>query len=501
MTTNHNHASPCATSRARNTSSTRFFTKLLAAIAVGLSALMLATPDAEAQVQSAAAKKRAAAAKAAAEQTATAEEPKKTTPTIGADAEKAKEIPMADRVPQTPEAFAEWLGKKLKLDAEKQKELCDELKQVFVKDGYIMEGVIGRAGRVTGVGAREVTKHMKEEGWNPDVYSSDILWVTRENKRAQAAREAAEAAEEAATAKQKQSCIKGYDFSDGVAWVLTQEQQWNCIDKTGKVILALGAREAPESNFSKGVALVKRSDNTIELIDKSGQVISSPKSGEYDSIIGFVPGEGVIIVCKKIETFEVTETRVGIIDNRGQWKINLCTDPNLITVSYLGNGLTLHPNFGEGVILCQLGLSSGEFYYNVRTGDSFTINYYEGNGFSWRWSALRGFENGYGVYFDDSGNLCAVSSKGEKTELKRNLGFDLYSNLTSRNPKTVKIGRYKDGLFYYENETTASNSKAHRLTKGFYDIKGNLVIDLSRYNIPPGDFPRNFQVDIVCSIC
>ena len=45
----HNHASPCATSRARHTSSTRFLTKLLAASTVSLFALMLATPDVKAE--------------------------------------------------------------------------------------------------------------------------------------------------------------------------------------------------------------------------------------------------------------------------------------------------------------------------------------------------------------------------------------------------------------------------------------------------------------------
>jgi len=47
-TTHHTHASPCATSRARHTSSTHFLTKLLAASAVSLFILMLAAPNAEA---------------------------------------------------------------------------------------------------------------------------------------------------------------------------------------------------------------------------------------------------------------------------------------------------------------------------------------------------------------------------------------------------------------------------------------------------------------------
>jgi hypothetical protein len=48
MKTNHRiHASPCATSHARHTSSMRFFTKILPALAMSLFALTLATPDAE----------------------------------------------------------------------------------------------------------------------------------------------------------------------------------------------------------------------------------------------------------------------------------------------------------------------------------------------------------------------------------------------------------------------------------------------------------------------
>jgi hypothetical protein len=53
MKTNHHiNASTCATSRARNTSSMRFSTKLLAACAVSLFAFMLAAPEAEASLNS-----------------------------------------------------------------------------------------------------------------------------------------------------------------------------------------------------------------------------------------------------------------------------------------------------------------------------------------------------------------------------------------------------------------------------------------------------------------
>ena len=52
MKTNHrNHAFPCATSRARNTSSTRFLTKLLAAFAVSLFAFALATSEIKANAE------------------------------------------------------------------------------------------------------------------------------------------------------------------------------------------------------------------------------------------------------------------------------------------------------------------------------------------------------------------------------------------------------------------------------------------------------------------
>ncbi|MCL1807552.1 MAG: hypothetical protein FWG31_07615 [Oscillospiraceae bacterium] len=120
----------------------------------------------------------------------------------------------------------------------------------------------------------------------------------------------------------------------------TNEWQWHCVDKTGTIILALGEGEVPASNFSHGVALVRRVDWIVELIDKNGRVISSPKSGEYDNIVGFIPDVGMTLVDKYLDTFRLIEYQVGIIDNNGNWTVKLCNDFILLNFVNISNSIS-----------------------------------------------------------------------------------------------------------------------------------------------------------------
>ena len=251
-------------------------------------------------------------------------------------------------------------------------------------------------------------------------------------------------------AEQPHTFQSGKDFSDGVAWVVvTPRGPWSCIDKTGKVLFELGEGESPESDFSKGVALVQRSDRTRtkELIDKTGKVISSPKSGEYDKIENFIPEEGMIVVSKHIESFEVTETRLGIIDNQGKWKNNLRKNDNLWG-DYVGGGL-----------LVRREEKNTELFYNIHTGNSFSIYYGDPGDGAPRYTPLRDLENGYGVYISITfngtyglpsymGHLYVINSNGEKKEIKSNIGLD-----TREWGGHIGIGRYRNGLFLYYHST------------------------------------------------
>jgi len=278
--------------------------------------------------------------------------------------------------------------------------------------------------------------------------------------------------------------VKGYNFStDGVARVQTRDGRWHYIDKTGNIILTLGEGEVPMSALSKGVALVKRSDNMIELIDKNGKVLSSPKSGEYDQIVGFIPDIGMTLVHRHIDTYRLTEDQAGIIDSNGKWKIPLTNNPvfvyatkidkmgmrdvttidrdnykittydstiitHLATLRYCGEGvfILLPPEYTHG--------DRNVHFYNILTGDTFKHEI--------TMAFPHNIENGYGVC-EFQGAVHSMDKSGKTTEIIKCLS----------EPNTT-LGQYAAGLFYFKDGDNKNSS-------GFYDISGKRVIDLSKY--------------------
>jgi hypothetical protein len=252
----------------------------------------------------------------------------------------------------------------------------------------------------------------------------------------------------------------GYDFSDGVAWAKTSENQWNCVDKKGKILLRLSESERPASNFSHGVALVKRADKTVELIDKSGKVISSPKSGEYDEIRGFILDLGMIVVYKKVVTFEITEDHAGIINNQGKWELNLCNEITLTKARASTVISMLH--FGEAfrdssIYSEDSYLGEGYFRNEGRIYNIFTGAWYEWNPVS----SLNRIENG-GSVFSYNSKVYSWKNTTWETEL-----FD---------SAFAVLGKYKEELFYY------SDKKNGGTNQGFYDINGKMIINLYEYD-------------------
>jgi hypothetical protein len=301
-------------------------------------------------------------------------------------------------------------------------------------------------------------------------------------------------------------------FSDGVAWVLFESNQlWHLINKTGDVLLRLDDMERPYSLFSNGVALIQRIDNTIELINKSGDTVSSPKMGEYDIIEGFLLDIGMIIVSQRIESFELSTVNVGIINNRGDWQVEFNTD----LADILSMIVHLRPEFAQpmpsssdaeqrfrearlldssGVIIARTSMQvnfdlsyigEGMFlvkrYWNLReeatiinilTRDSTIINRdYERHYYLTRELTL--INNGYGVFKE-----AIPASVGRVVT-----NYDLYSVDTAGRINTIFtefgtrggiLGDYHEGLFFFSNFENL---------QGFFDIDGNLAIDLSEYTI------------------
>ncbi|MCL1805269.1 MAG: hypothetical protein FWG28_04615 [Clostridiales bacterium] len=249
----------------------------------------------------------------------------------------------------------------------------------------------------------------------------------------------------------------GRDFSDGVAWVITKDDaKWRLIEKTGNVILELDENEEPSSDFGEGVAVVKRENGTLELIDKAGNVISSPSSGEYDNIHQFIRELGMIVVRKHIETFALTETQFGTIDNKGQWQVNLQALP---AKDYAVGGIYIGGGFLKAVANASIGDVN---IYNVFTGD---FDYYYGNHELRYVVGVSNFENGYGVFTDAQywNVVCSTDTEGNT------------SVIYSREDQSSNVaGAYREGLFFM---------KSGRDVQGFFDIEGNQVIDLSEYTI------------------
>lgn len=276
----------------------------------------------------------------------------------------------------------------------------------------------------------------------------------------------------------------GDRFSDGVAWIMAQNssrlsndswlydvkgmipllgsgvatsmgpgvEEWYCVDKTGNVILKLDNGDRPASVFSNGVAVVRRADSILELIDKSGKVISSPKSGEYDEIVCFVHEFGMIVVRRNLNTFQLTETQIGTIDNKGDWQVPLKGNEKFATNA---TSLDHYLSIGDGMLRINGVL------FNAFTGELFEYEK-DINLINVGWTTTKRFEKGYGIFIsreDDS--IFATDTSGNTREIVA----DVYSD----------IGEYRDGLFFL--------SKTGMHKQGFYDIDGNMIVDLSTYSI------------------
>jgi len=293
--------------------------------------------------------------------------------------------------------------------------------------------------------------------------------------------------------------VDGYCFSDGVAWMRSDTNQWHCVDKTGRINIELQAGEAHISDFSHGVALVKRADETVELIDKTGKVVSSPKTGEYDRIASFLNDLGMILVYKHINTFQVTENQYGIIDKDGKWQTelhgnsilhsifwarNVITRASFSTASYIGEGFVMVPHNNEYMRKQQL--------YNIFTKEiieDVTTQIIPGSAMGGPdlylgLATAKNFNNGYSIFLRYTeysyiggssrstiykGSVCSIDKNGKITEIIKNVycGESAYSN-TGYWASSARLSNYSDGLFYFDEHI-----------RGFYDISGNLIIDLS----------------------
>jgi len=261
-----------------------------------------------------------------------------------------------------------------------------------------------------------------------------------------------------------------FAFSDGVAWTVSRninDVKWHLIDTSGNIILVLNDLDEYfiPSNFTHGAAIVKRADGTYELINKTGNVLTSSKADEYDEIIYAAVEIGLFVVKKSIDMFALTETQIGTIDSKGNWHIPLKKKDDWIPISfseieYIGDGL-IKDKYQDGNM------------YNLYTGESFHCY-------------PRRFNDGYGVYRKGN-NVYSMNTFGEINEIKNGLTWtELRFTTRMRGNESEEhrmnyyfapdgLGIYNVGLFYLEDKGYDWN------IRGFFDINGNIVIDLSQY--------------------
>lgn len=241
------------------------------------------------------------------------------------------------------------------------------------------------------------------------------------------------------------------DFSDGVAWVENM-LIWSCIDKTGKTLFTLNKYDKVFSDFSQGVAVVERG-GTREMIDKTGKTISTPENGEYDRIESFIEDIGMIVVSKKVDTFEKTEEQMGIINNKGEWQVELSAELK----NTIWNAIWNNQYMSNGIYDCSANRSEGVVFYSLFTNELIETGikaYYDNPLY---------LSDGSGVFLSpNKDKVCSTNDKFETKEI-----LDLV--------RPIFIGKYQEGLFYCYHEGEDVN--------GFFDIEGNKVIDLQQYTI------------------
>jgi|GEM_PF-5863974 len=243
------------------------------------------------------------------------------------------------------------------------------------------------------------------------------------------------------------SIVDGRDFSEGAAWVYGDNGIWYCIDTEGKILFELPEGSEPNEDFSGGISVIDES----KVINISGGIIFDAEKEEctlvYDRDKETYLFNGFVMTTKSIDSFEVTEEQYGILNNEGNWVIELTSEYG--EPSYRGSAIFLLKKYDD----------NGEhdnIYFNASTNNTFIRN----NDYD-----KLNFNRGYAISIDYDGITTLVDTEG----------IELFSL-----DKECIYGEVGDGLVflsYYED------FYREKVIQGFYDTSGSMVIDLSEYDI------------------
>ena len=261
---------------------------------------------------------------------------------------------------------------------------------------------------------------------------------------------------------------------------------------TGVMCLSLAA--CGDKNVSQDTTTDQKTDNVTE--ESTTQEVSIPNNGEWDEILCF--GDGYYLVIKTIDTYNEYNIMLGVVDQSGNWVQELTENGDFVEgVQFraLGSSKTLDDSscymyLGEGVFLASPGASvySNDEEYRIgpwSNGVSYSPtglakvsiweclvwNVIDNTQKKFSASKLSMFRDGYLLFCKEDelggGVLSALSKNGEITELP-------CKYLPNKPAHYFPI--YSEGLFYACSDKSPFNP-------GFYDVKGNRVIDLSEYDM------------------
>ena len=277
----------------------------------------------------------------------------------------------------------------------------------------------------------------------------------------------------------------------------------------GALTLSLAACGGDTTSDVSGTsgANVSGSSETPSDDANSSQEVTVPNNGEWDEIL--CSGDGYHLVKKEVDAYDGYKFMLGVVDDDGEWVQEL-TDAGTFVEEVRfraeGSSETLRDSscymyLGEGVFLASPGVSVYTKDEEYRVGpwpdmitDSVTgqlevavwecliWNVVDNSQAEFDASKISTFQDGYSLFCEaedafGGGRLNALNTKGEITEFT----CEFVPNKPGHN-----FPVYSEGLFYACTDKAAS--------PGFYDIEGNMVIDLSSYNM--GRIPYSSEMGV-----
>lgn len=235
------------------------------------------------------------------------------------------------------------------------------------------------------------------------------------------------------------------EFSDSVAWVQGEDNNFYLIDKTGKSIFKLRKTNGTVTtynvnNFKNGYAQIKDSEGT-KIIDKKGNVVLKQDEDKYDEIE--YTNDGFAKVTVREEDYLGTTRKMGIV--------NLETGKEVLEPSEKYGSIT---SLGEGMFKYVDDSNKEAVLLNAKNGKS--IKEEKSEGFI---SGLDNFTNGYTIKRKD-GTFSLIDTDCNITIIN----VDDYTKISNSD-----IGVFSDGLI--------------GIGEAFYDAKGNKAFEFSRENV------------------